>query len=372
MSQVSLLLLASCACDKALTKGETERQGRQLVAQWKDSLRTVLADVYANREIRDGDLVMPLAWTVFASDGTEDLALYISLHGGGGAPAPLNDQQWHNQQRLYRPHDAVYLCPRAPFNTWDLHFRPELDAFYTRIVQMATVFLNVNPDKVYLMGYSAGGDGVWRLAPRMADSWAAASMMAGHPGDVSLVGLRNTPFMIWCGADNVAYNRNHECEARIVVMDSLHRDDPGGYIFEGHIVEGKGHWMDRVDAAAIGWMEKYKRDPYPRKVVWRQEEVLRPNFYWLSAPKDEMERGKTVRLERTGNEILITQCDYTSLTLYFNDEMMNLDKPVIIRYGDKTLFKGKLKRTKENLKNTLDVRGDYRYMFPASVQVKLN
>jgi dienelactone hydrolase len=37
-------------------------------------------------------------------------------------------------------------------------------------MMMAEAMLDVNPNKVYVMGYSAGGDGVWRLAPRMADS----------------------------------------------------------------------------------------------------------------------------------------------------------------------------------------------------------
>ena len=41
----------------------------------------------------------------------------------------------------------------------------------------AIVFEDVDPNRVYLLGYSAGGDGVYQLAPRMADRFAAASMM---------------------------------------------------------------------------------------------------------------------------------------------------------------------------------------------------
>ncbi|MEM7298333.1 MAG: hypothetical protein AAF391_08720 [Bacteroidota bacterium] len=49
------------------------------------------------------------------------------------------------------------------------------------------------------MGYSAGGDGVYQLAPRMADSLAAAAMMAGHPNDASPLGLRNIGFTLHMG-----------------------------------------------------------------------------------------------------------------------------------------------------------------------------
>ena len=370
----SLLLVSlcyACSADSPLTAEQARRKADALREQWLDSVKTALADVYNNKEIRQGELTMPLAWTVYASEEATNLALFISLHGGGGAPPRLNDQQWQNQQRLYHPRNAVYLCPRAPFNTWDLHFKPELDEFYERIIQMAQAWLHVNPDKVYLMGYSAGGDGVWRLGPRMADHWAAASMMAGHPGDVALESLRNTPFMIWCGGNDAAYNRNEECRKRIEEMDSLHRADPDGYIFEGHIVPDKGHWMDRVDTAAVSWMAQYTRNPYPKRVVWKQGDALHPHFYWLSVPKDELQKGKEVRAEIDGNTIRITRCDYTSLTFSLNDELLDLDQPVTVVYQDKTLFEGMLKRYVSTLRRTLYERGDPAYAFPAQLNVSL-
>jgi predicted peptidase len=62
--------------------------------------------------------------------------------------------------------------------------------------------------EIYLLGYSAGGDGVYQLAPRMADRFAAASMMAGHPNDSTPAGLRNLPFALFMGGDDAAHNRN--------------------------------------------------------------------------------------------------------------------------------------------------------------------
>ena len=51
--------------------------------------------------------------------------------------------------------------------------------------------------------------------------------------------------------------------------------------------------------------------------------------------------------------------------------MVNLDKPVIVRYKGEKIFKGKLPRTIGNMARTLDERGDLRYMFPAMVEVEL-
>jgi len=42
----------------------------------------------------------------------------------------------------------------------------------------------------------------------MADSLAAASMMAGHPNDASPLGLRNIGFTIHVGALDNGFNRN--------------------------------------------------------------------------------------------------------------------------------------------------------------------
>ena len=343
----------------------------QLTTEWRDSVRRVMADVYQRRVLTIGNLTMPLHWQLFGDCPPDGRALYISLHGGGGTAPEVNDQQWQNQTRLYRPKDCVYLCPRSPFNTWDLHFKPELDTFYQHIIMMAVAYLDVNPDKVYIMGYSAGGDGVWRLAPRLADHWAAASMMAGHPGDVSLVNLLNTPFMIWCGADDAAYDRNRLCGERIAEMDSLQRDAPDGYLHEGHIMAGMGHWMNRADTVAVDWMAQHRRNPYPRRIVWRQEAVPQQHFYWLSAPADELRQGKEVRAELKGNTIVVSRCDYTSLTISLNDQMLNLDKPVKVVYGGKTRFKGRVRRSSQVMRATLFTRNDPSFMFPAQIHVKL-
>ena len=370
----TLLLAAittSAFAGKKMTAADVAKYESELLTEWKDSVRQALSSTYDSKKMVIGSNTMPLHWSVFGEKPADGYALYISLHGGGGAPSELNDGQWENQKRLYHPKNAVYLCPRAITDTWNLHFVPEADAFYRNIIMMAEAMFDVNPNKVYVMGYSAGGDGVWRLAPRMADYWAAASMMAGHPGDVSLVNLRNVPFMIWCGELDTAYERDQRCKERIAEMATLHSQDPEGYINEGHIVKGKGHWMERQDSVAVDWMAQYQRNPYPKKIVWRQEEVTKPHFYWLSAPANEIERGKEVTATYEGNTINISKCDYATLTVSLNDKMMNLDKPVTVTYQGKTLFKGKVKRQACTMLQTLFERNDPSYIFTAQIEVKL-
>jgi len=354
-----------------LSVAEARQYRKTLLTEWKDSVHNVLTKVLHDGRMKIGTNEMRFSTIVFDEKPSDGYALYISLHGGGETAPEVNDQQWHNQMRLYRPKGAIYLCPRGIKDTWNMHFLSETDAFYCKIIQMAIACMDVNPNKVYLLGYSAGGDGVWRLAPRLADKWAAASMMAGHPGDVSLVNMLNIPFSIWCGALDAAYERNKCCTERIAELDSLHQAHPDGYVHQGHIVEDKGHWMDRKDTLAIGWMASYQRNPYPKHIIWRQEEVTQPHFYWLSVPVDEQKRGREVEVLISGNTIELKRCDYSSLIFSLNDELIDLDKKVTVHYHGHVLFKGRLKRSRQTMRTTLFTRNDPFYSFPAQLQVRL-
>jgi poly(3-hydroxybutyrate) depolymerase len=369
-----LFVLAVMPClgttAQTLSRAEAETYRQQLAQEWKEAKRQQYQQQWQDSKAEINSLAMPIWLWKYGEKPADGRSLWISLHGGGNTHPAVNDQQWDNQKRLYRPAEGIYVAPRAPYNDWDMWCKRALDGLYQQLIEMCVAYLDVNPDKVYILGYSAGGDGVWRMAPRMADSWAAASMMAGHPGDVSLLNLRNTPFMIWCGGEDAAYDRNKLDAERGLQMDSLQQTDPEGYIHETHIMAGMGHWMMRADTAAVAWMQQYRRNPYPKTVVWQQEEVLRPHFYWLSAPTDELQRGQRVRLTVNGNVIDISECTYSQLTLWLNDDLVDLDRKVTVRYQGRNLFRGKLKRTVENMRESLFQRNDPRCTFPAKVTVK--
>ena len=357
--------------ERAMAKPEVALVGERLKKDWVKLTKARLGLYYRQRTLIHNGVTMPLWWVTYGEKPADGYSLFISLHGGGGTTQETNNQQWENQKYLYRPQQVVYVAPRAPWNLWDMWCHEGIDPLYEQLIQMCVAYEGVNPDKVYLMGYSAGGDGVWRMAPRMADSWAAASMMAGHSGDVSLLNLRNTPFMIWCGEHDAAYNRNTLAAQRGLQMDSLQQHDPLGYVHQTHIIKGAGHWMNRVDSAAVPWMTKFRRNPYPKKLVWQQAEVVKPYFYWLGVPPAELAPGKMLRAYIQGNCVHITQCDYTTLTLYLNDELVDLDKFVTVKYGKRVLFKGRLKRKESTMRQTLFERNDWSYMFPTSVTVTM-
>ena len=371
-----LILLASRqparAADPGLTRAEADQAAARLWRERVDQIRhdpARIAEVEAKRIELDG-LTMPFFTKVFGAKPTGGRSLFLSMHGGGGAPARVNNQQYENQKKLYQPAEGVYLAPRAPTDTWDLWHQTHIDAFFARLIADMVVFEDVNPDKVYLMGYSAGGDGVYQLAPRLADRFAAVAMMAGHPNESKPLGLRNLPFNLHMGANDAAYHRNEIAQTYGAELDKLAAADPGGYPHLVEIHPGKPHWMDREDASAVPWMARFTRETAPKKVVWYQDDVTHNQFYWLAVPPGQAKAGATVTAAITGQEVQITQLDgLDHLIIRLDDRLLDLDQPIKVIVRGETRFEGKLSRSEATLAKTLDERTDPRLMFPAEVEV---
>ena len=140
-------------------------------------------------------------WNLKGSPDKNGYPLYLTLHGGGGGPAEENDEQWDEMFSYYKDavENGIYLAVRGITDTWDLHFRPESYPLYDRLIQAMIYLYHADANRVYLLGFSAGGDGVYQIAPRMADRFAAANMSSGHPNGVSLRNLANLPFSIQMG-----------------------------------------------------------------------------------------------------------------------------------------------------------------------------
>lgn len=324
------------------------------VAELKDNLIVV------------GDKKTHFLSRVFGPPPAAGRSLWISLHGGGGAPAEVNDSQWRNQIRLYEPPEGVYVAPRAPTDNWNLWHESHVDDLLDRLIADYVLLAGVNPDKVYLMGYSAGGDGVYQLAPRMADRFAAASMMAGHPNDASPLGLRNLPFAIFSGAEDSAYNRNKVAAEWGGKLDTLANLDPGAYPHRLTIYPGLGHWMDRKDVEAVPWMAKFTRDPWPKRVVWHQSSRLHDRFYWLALPAGIAKPGLTIRAEVEKNAVTIDAPGVSKLILRLHDRLVDLDQPVKVRLNGSTVFAGKAARQADAILTSLQERSD-----PASAATAL-
>lgn len=103
--------------DSALSPREADSLARihyyQGIQKYADSIER---DWQSGR-LGSGDYQMPFVYYVNGDAPEAGYPLYISMHGGGGATAEANDQQWENQKELYGVVDGVYFVPRSPTTT---------------------------------------------------------------------------------------------------------------------------------------------------------------------------------------------------------------------------------------------------------------
>ena len=323
------------------------------------------------RSIQLGDKKLRYLEKVFGDAPEGGRSLWISMHGGGGAPARVNDGQWKNQIKLYQPKEGIYVAPRAPTDTWNLWHQSHIDGLFDRMIENFVVTRGVNPNRVYLMGYSAGGDGVYQLAPRMADRWAAASMMAGHPNDAKPDNLRNLPFGLFMGGKDGAYNRNKVAEKWKGLLADLRKADPKGYEHMVRIYPEMGHWMKLKDAESLPWMAKFDRNPWPKKIIWRQAKGITSRFYWLQIPEKHLAKGQRITAGVDGQSIAIEAENTPRLVVRLSDQLVDLDKPVTISVNGEKKFSGTVKRSAREIINSLDQRADPASAATASVTLKL-
>jgi len=413
-------LLKSDEAEKPVSINNLEKARADL---WKKYCEEVKADSVRAKEHETGQInfsgsVMRYAVSRKGTKPAEGYPLYIALHGGGGAPPELNDGQWEQMKMYYRDSvkNGIYVAVRGISDTWNLHFMPNSYVMYDRLIENMIVFENVDPNRVYVMGYSAGGDGVYQIASRMSDRFAAGNMSAGHHNGVDPKNLFNLAFLAQVGEVDSAYDRHKATVEHFIKLNDLKEKNPEWYEHEIFVHFNKPHnffdndpaetkqeviadpvkWLKEQDRAKVSkntnaavWLSKHKRNPLPDKVIWdlrtgasrggvdNNGQYLwssgkRGNtHYWLDVGELTTEELGTseivVSADRTQNVIMVEQ-PADGLVILISSKMFNLSKSLTIKVGTKELQVTVEPKVKTMVKTLLD-RGDPNYIFEGAVRI---
>ncbi|WP_299454612.1 hypothetical protein [uncultured Microscilla sp.] len=360
---------------------------------------------YTKRRISFGDKTMRYTATTKGRKPAKGYPLYIALHGGGGAPARLNDSQWRAMQSYYLRcvQNGIYVAPRGVTNTWNLHFVAESYPLYDRLIENLVLFGGVDPNRVYLLGYSAGGDGVYQVVPRMPDRWAAANMSAGHHNNVSPLNLGQVPFLLQVGELDNAYKRNKATVGFAQKLRHLQQKYPSQFKHQVFVHWGKQHsrvadcprnrksvvianpyeWqqnpsrkkLGRATTNAIAWLSQYTRQPLPNHLVWHRNTVASSRsqngalFYWLKADNKPLENEQVeVTIDRIKNLIEVKKWRQ-DITIYLQPAMVDFKRPIYLTkdgYSEKRILLPNL----QTMIETLLQRGDPDFIFCALLTLK--
>jgi predicted esterase len=359
---------------------------------------TIRRSEFNNRELSFGQVKMKFTLERIGSKIGRGYPLYIALHGGGETNKNLNDSQWIDMQSYYKNgiKNGIYIAPRGVRDTWDTHFNPESFPLYDRLIEDAIAFEEVDPDKVYILGFSAGGDGVYGITTRMTDRFAAANMSAGHHNNVSLLNLFNMPIFLQVGENDVNFNRNKETAKYGKLLENHKIEYNGGYVNKVYIHKDKGHnfgdntflpqniisdyikWLDANDSStiqdntnAITAVSSFYRVAYPQKVVWdlSTRASLRSidANYWLRVNKS-VSKGKIVAsYDKNINMISIESTDLNdTLTILINNSMLDLTKKISVQIDGQSLTYQPNPTLRRLLETTFE-RGDYIFQFEDAI-----
>jgi predicted esterase len=338
---------------------------RLISLAWEDvrkSKTELAAAELAAKKIVIGDKSLKWMEKTFGDAPDGKHSLWLTLHGGGSGTTEMNDLNWRGYFGRYEfPPGSINAAPRGPADSWDLWHIGEVDGLFDRLIADMVEQRGVDPNRVYLIGYSAGGDGVYQLAPRLADRFAAAGMCAGHPNDVTPEGLRNLPFFLYMGGEDSAYNRNKVVVEYSAKIDALQASDPAGYIHRLTVYPGLQHDMQGREAEMIPRMTALAREAWPKRVVWKQSgraSAVHTRFYWLERPAEAAKPNEIYAAHVEGQTITIETPGPGKLTLRLSDALLDLDRPIRVMAGAKVVFEGTVPRSFAAVVQSLGERED--------------
>ncbi len=228
----------------------------------------------------------------------------------------------------------------------------------------------VDTNRVYLGGYAMGGYATPQVAAVLADRLAACFAFAGGaPPEAPVENLRNTPLAVHIGDQDTGDGRLDATRALRDRLAALRGEDPTGYEAVHREYPGVGHSLPSSAHPEVGaWLKTKRRDPYPKTLVWRPTSSRFRHFHWLWAGPGVEGR---IRARVAGpNRIEVEATAGAALTVFLNDRMVDLRKPVVVNLNGAERWNGVVGHSLTALVETLAAKEDPEMYFTARVDLR--
>lgn len=337
-------------------------------------LHEALQSDYRSNRVRFEKHLSPYTVKNVGTRPTNGWALFIAMHGGGGAPKALNDSQWRHMQIYYKDQPQAggyrYLALRAPNDTWNGFYDVYVYPLIANLIRQFILFGDVDPDKVFIMGYSHGGYGAYAIGPKMPDRFAAihASAAAGTDGETTPKTLRTTPFTAMVGEKDTAFGRYDRNRKFAAAVEALRGDRTDIYPVKVQIIAGNGH-TGLPDRDRIKDLYPAVRNPVPREVTWLQTDKVIRDLFWLHCPAPAKKQEIDAAC-RDNTVTVTTSTNVPAATVLLDTRLVDFGQPVRLQWNGKT-SSHTLQPDLRTLCETLVERGDPHLAFTARLPLPL-
>lgn len=386
----------------------------EVLRAWKQAVRSVdgnlLPAVDSLSKARTGawqlpadlepNATMPFYFGCKGTKPDKGYPLFLYLHGSGPKA-----QEWSTGLALaqrFKDAPSVYFIPQIPQEgEWYRWYQKSKQFAWQRLLRQALVHPDIDPDRLYVFGISEGGYGSQRLASFYADYWAAAGPMAGGEplANAPAENLGNIGFIFRTGADDRGFYRHILTRYTAEALDSLELLYPAGFRHKVELIPGFQHAIDY--SPTTPWLAHFVRNPYPKHFLWEDFEmdgIHRRGFYNLvvnERPDSLLRTRYDVTIEDNVVHVAVEDIHYLtietdpvygiamkshrsytpatkgSFTLYFNEELIDLKRPVTLFVNGKQVYWGKASINTGHMLRSLSVFHDPRRIYPAAIRVDI-
>ncbi len=252
--------------------------------------------------------------------------------------------------------------------------------FLLDLLAAAKRTFNFDLNHVYVIGHSMGGYGAWTWGGRFSDRLAAVVSFAGSPTPIwgaskDLIGIQQgvlanlytVPIWVYHSTDDPRVPIQ-PVQFAIAELKRMKAERQSGFDFVYEEVEKRGHdFPAKGPGPAMTWAASKTRTPRPKVVMWEPFYERPDRRYWIAAERPA--RGVGIEGRWDGkSSFAITGSgarDDAGISVLLSDAMTDLDKPVVVKVGDKTVFEGVPKRTLRALLDSFIAREDPDLLFSA-------
>ncbi len=337
------------------------------------------------------------AWAYLTGNGKNE-PLIVGLHGGGEDAGSADEPRgtWTRKGALGVYPQGIQLV----HDTWNTVHG---ERFVLSLIELAKLQLDADPDRVYVAGFSMGGTGSWFFAGRHPDLFAGAAPCAGvfmaspksqlaKKEEVLAIqhglvpNVRNLAMWYFIGEeDDHCMPGTYLFAADLLAR--LRADDPGGWAnVHFKTYPGLRHEFPKGEpAGTLNFLFEQKRVHAPETLVWEYAKSQSPEpdandkvtriethaFYWLRC-KEPQDR-QWIRAVRTKNEIQLTCRDTANaakgLTVCLDATMIDPASEVVVKNGDKELYRGKPAPDVWTILECMDERAERSMVFDRRIEL---
>lgn len=396
---------------------EIQRARQEVWNCWRNASNSLdeakLIEPFTNEEPRDTgywtlppeleeNAIMPYYFIKKGNAPEKGYPLFLYMHGSGDKV-----HEWETGYALCNSYDdapSLHFVPQIPNGYGEL-YRWAIQSkqwAWEKLLRLAFLDERIDANRIYFYGISEGGYGSQRLASFYADYLAGAGPMAGGEPlkNAPMENLANIAFSLRTGELDHGFARNYMTYNAALTIDSLRNWHPGLYNHFIELVPGRGHAIDYDKTTP--WLKQFTRNAHPTYFYWENYDMYgrkRTGFYNIRVNEDssnsEEERScyevsisdNTIEIEVKNVKYTTTHSIYNipmlftkeyspatkgNMTIFINEELFDLSKPITVIVNGKEKFNGKVK---PNIKAMVESCAEYfdpERIFPASIDVGID